>query len=132
MTHPRTSTFPKGILMIGRFMLLSILSIIFTYYDSTEHVFHVPDHHLIKTIFNIIYITCGLLLISKRLDYVRAALFIIAAIMVSRIIMVIIGQTPIVSTLNIIFFTLGLGLHIFFFVYIRRKINQYNKDSQLV
>lgn len=131
MTRPITAMFPKGILMIGRFMLLSIFGIMFRYYDIKQHVFQLPEHHLSGTAYDMIYVICGLLLISKRIRYVRIALLIIAAIIVFSISKVLSGQMPFDTSAHIVFFILSLVLHIFFFIYISTKINQYTNKTKI-
>lgn len=125
MPPPNATAFPKGILMIGRFMILFVFSIVFRYYDIKLRVFQLPDYHLFDTGYNLVYIACGLLLLSKKTHYIRISLFIIAAIIALKIILIITGHSPIATTLNITFAVLFFVIHIFFFVYIRTKINQY-------
>lgn len=120
-----TPSFPNGILMIGRFMLLSVFSIIFRYFSAEHLTFQVPDGHLVDTAYNLVYLSCGLLLISKQIKFVKIALLLILIIIVRRIAMTAFGEIPLITPVHYAFFLVFLVLHVFFFVYIRNEINKY-------
>ncbi len=128
MTQSTTTSFPKGILMIGRFMLLSILSIISRYYDIRNHIFQIPDYHFINTTLDVLFIIGGLLLLSKKVEYVRIVPLIIGITLFCRVIMTIISGN--MTSSRIIFIILGIALDVFFIIYILKQLNLYiNKTT---
>ncbi|MBC8051492.1 MAG: hypothetical protein H7Y13_00335 [Sphingobacteriaceae bacterium] len=123
MSYSGVNAFPKGILMIGRFMVLSILGILFRYYDIKQQGLKIPQNHLYNSALNIMYIICGLLLLSKKKNLIHAALVIIAAFLLNGIVKAI--TNPINGSGAAAVFVFSLSLHTFFFVYIWLKSKRY-------
>jgi hypothetical protein len=125
MSDKITNIFPKGLLMLGRFFTLSLLSIFFRYFDVKHFAYRIPDNHFTSTVFSLMYLVAGLLLLSKKVEYIRIVPYIIGVGLIYRVILILVDRQ--ITTNKMILLSIGIAFNIFLIFYIYKSLALYKQ-----